>query len=202
MRGGSMESISHGSLPEGNSPISQNSATLQQGNGLVVVADANLSILTLHHTGIGGHDSKYWFTVTALDENITADTDDWPQHGIIDLDSPDPSPSLQRKRPDRKSPSQSGHPDPSGLMEENLLPPAGDVQAEKVILGLKETRVSEGRRTGEVIQASQVLQDSPPSTCGGTPRRTGEVIQASQVLQDSPPSACGGTPRRTGLPSG
>ncbi|XP_055741984.1 uncharacterized protein LOC129825890 [Salvelinus fontinalis] len=72
-----------------------------------------------------GHDSKYSFTVTALDENITADTDDWLQQGIIDLDSPDPSPSLQRKRPDRKSPSQSGHPDPSDLMDENQLPPAG-----------------------------------------------------------------------------
>lgn len=59
------------SLQEGNSPISESSATLQQGNGLVIVHDANPSILTFHHTGIGGHDSKYSFTVTALDENIT-----------------------------------------------------------------------------------------------------------------------------------
>ncbi|XP_036792516.1 uncharacterized protein LOC110535863 [Oncorhynchus mykiss] len=60
-----------------------------------------------------------------------------------------PLPSLQRKRPDRKSPSQSGHPDPSVFMEEKMLPPAGSaVEQGRTNSGSLTQRAQGKRQTG------------------------------------------------------
>ncbi|XP_031672200.1 collagen alpha-1(XI) chain [Oncorhynchus kisutch] len=137
------------SLPEGKSPISQHAATLQQlGNGFVGVDEADPSIFTLHHTDTGTRGSNSPYTVTALDENITTDAEDRPQHDIIDLDSTGPSPSFRRKGSDQKSPSQSGHPDPSVLLEENLLPPAGSAVEQGRISSGSLTQKGQGNSEG------------------------------------------------------
>lgn len=112
------------------------------------VDEADPSILTRHHTDTGARGSNSPYTVTALDENITTDAEDRPQHDIIDLDSPGPSPSFQRKGSDQKSPSQSGHPDSSVLMEVNLLPPAGSAVEQGRISSGSLTQRSQGNSEG------------------------------------------------------